>query len=220
MAFFTLSFSSFLAFLVVFFFFRAGIPCFFAFSPLFLPLFSSDGVKICDFWGVFPPFFCCQRLLFMDKRCFFLIFYGKKEKTGEFMLFFCVFFVFSRLLGLFSWCFLFVFFDFEGSGCFRVYFCAFFSFFGGIITFLSVLSLLRLLIFYRATKTAIFMQNNDEKQNIWKIVPVFSFSVFARAIFTWIFAFFAKIACKKYEHCYFHKIFFCFYCGNRLENLW
>lgn len=27
------------------------------------------------------------------------------------------------------------------------------------------------------------MQNNDEKQNIWKIVPVFSFSVFCSGYF-------------------------------------
>ena len=63
------------------------------------------------------------------------------------------------------------------------------------------------------------MQNNDEK-NIWKNVPVFLFSVFCSGYFYMNFCFFAKIACKKYEHRYFYKTFFCFYCENRLENLW
>lgn len=130
-----LSFGVFLAFLVVFFFLGRAFPVFCALPLFFLPLFSSGGVKICDFLGCLSSLFCGQRLLFMDKRCFFLIFYGKRRKRAKkqakfrrLHALFCVFFVFSRLFGLFSWCFWLVFFDFREkqvlSGVFlRLFLC-------------------------------------------------------------------------------------------------
>lgn len=126
-----------------FFAFLGGTFPVFALPPLFfLPLFSSGGVNICDF-GVSFLLFCCQRLLFMDKRCFFLIFYGKRRKRAKkqakfrrIHALFCVFFVFSRFFGLFSWCFLLVFFGFLRRNCAIERISAPFSlFFGGIIAF-------------------------------------------------------------------------------------
>lgn len=125
----------------------------------------------------------------------FLDFLRKKEKTGEktgeklgeisvnscsFLRFLCLLSVF----GLFSWCFLLVFFGFlRRNGAIERISAPFSLFLAELSPFLSVLSLLWLLLFWRATKTAIFKQNNDEKRNIWKIVPVFSFSVFCSGYF-------------------------------------
>ena len=96
-----------------FFAFWAGIPCFFALSPsAFCLFFLPVGLKFAIF-GCLSSFFCCHHLLFMDKRCFFLIFLRQKEKTdektGEISANSCSFFAFSLsslgFFGLFSWCF-------------------------------------------------------------------------------------------------------------------
>lgn len=165
----------------------------------------------------------------MDKRCFFLIFYGKKEKTGEknrqnfgeFMLFFA--FSLSSLgflpyfLGVFV-CFLWFSREAGAVGCIFAPFSLFFG--GGIAFFHPFFLFFEFLIFCRAKKRQFLSEIMMKNEIYGKLFLFFCFLFFARAIFTWIFAFFAKIACKKYEHCYFRKTFFCLYYENRLENLW
>lgn len=111
---------------------------------------------------------------------------GRKNRRnfGEFMLFFAFSLSSLGFLAYFLGVFLLVFFDFREkrvlSGVFlrlflffwrnyRLFICSFSS---------SVFDFLQ-----SNKKTAIFMQNNDEKQNIWKNVPVFPFSVFCSGYF-------------------------------------
>ena len=93
-------------------FWGGAFPAFCALPPLFLTLFSSGEVKICDFLVSFLRFLLSIPPFFMDNRCFSLIFYGKRRKQAKkqakfrrILALFCVFFVFSRFFGLFSWCF-------------------------------------------------------------------------------------------------------------------
>lgn len=143
---------------VRFFLFRAGIPCFFALSPSsFYLFFLSMGLKFAIFLCL-SSFFCCQRLLFVDKRCFFLIFYEKRRKQaknrqnfGEFVLFFAFSLSSLDFLAYFLGVFLLVFFDFRGKQVLSGVFLRLFLYFlAELSPFLSVLSLLRLLIFCRA----------------------------------------------------------------------
>lgn len=164
MAFFVLSFSGFLTFFGRFFFLGRAFPVFCALPLFFLPLFSSGGVKICDFLRCLSSFFCCQRLLFVNNRCFFLIFYGKRrkqaKKQAKFRRIHALFaFSLSSLgfLAYFLVVFLLVFFDFrEKQVLSGVFLRLFLYFLAKASPFLSVLSLLRLLIFCRATKNGNF----------------------------------------------------------------
>lgn len=143
MAFFVLSFGDFLAFWSFFLFLGRAFPVFFGSPPLFfLPLFSSDGVKNCDFLGCLTSFFCCLRLLFVDKRCFFLIFYEKRRKQaknrqnfGEFVLFFAFSLPSLGFLAYFLSVFLVVFFDFREKQVLSGVFLRLFLYFGEIIAF-------------------------------------------------------------------------------------
>lgn len=156
MAFFVLSFGGFLTFWVVFFAFGAGIPCFCALPLFFLPLFSSDGVKICDFWGVFPLFLLLTPAFYGWAMHFLAFFTAKGENRRKNRRNFGEFLLFLRFLCLLS-AFWLVFFDFwEERVLSGVFFAPFSLFFGEGIAFLSVLSLLRLLIFCRATKNGNF----------------------------------------------------------------
>lgn len=146
-----------------FFCFLGGHSLFFALSPSsFCLFFSSGGVKICDFLSVFPPFFAVNACFLWLTDAFSWFFYEKGENRrknrrnfGEFMLFFCVFFVFSQLFGLFSWCFLLVFFDFREKRVLSGVFLRLFLFFGGIIAFF---------ICFFSSSAFDFLQSNKKRQ--------------------------------------------------------
>ncbi len=100
-----------------FFFLGRAFPAFLRSPPLlFAAFFLLVGLKFAIF-GVSFLFFCCQRLLFMDKRCFFLIFYGKRRKQAKkqakfrrihalFLRFLCLLSAFWLIFLVFFACFL------------------------------------------------------------------------------------------------------------------
>lgn len=191
MAFFMLSFGSFLAFLVVFCL-LGGHSLFFCALPLFfLPLFSSDGVNICDFFGCRSSFFAVYACFLWISDAFSWFFYGKGENRrknrwnfGEFVLFFAFSLSSLGFLAYFLGVFRLFSLIFERSGCCRVYFAPFSLFFWRKYR-LFYLFFLFFDFWFSAEqqKTAIFKRNNDEKRNIWKIVPVFLFFVFCSGYF-------------------------------------
>ena len=122
----------------------------------------------------------------------FLDFFMEKRKTGEktgeisanscsFLRFLCLFAVFWFIFLVFFCSFSLVFEENRApSGGFL---CRFLYFFRGIAVFYLLFSFSDFWFSVRKTKTVIFKQNNDEKRNIWKIVPVFLFSVFCSGYF-------------------------------------
>lgn len=159
----------------------------------------------------------------------FLDFLRKKEKTGEktgeisakscsFLRFLCLLSAFWLIFLVFFVCFLWF---SRKAGVVGCIFAPFSLFWRNYRLFYLFFLFFGFLIFRRATEKRQFLSEIMMKNKIYgKLFLFFYFLFFARVIFTWIFAFFAKIACKKYEHCYFRKTFFCFYYENRLENLW
>lgn len=123
----------------------------------------------------------------------FLDFLRKKEKTGEktgeISANSCSFFAFSlSSLGFLAY-FLGVFclfsLIFERSRCCRMYFCAFFSFFGGIIAFFICSFSSSAFDFLQSNKKRQFLSGIMMKNKIYgKLFLFFHFLFFARAIFT------------------------------------
>lgn len=209
----------------VFCFLGGAFPVFAPF-PSFFASFSFRRSWNLRFLGVFPSFFAVNVYFLWITDAFSWFFYGKRENGrknrrnfGEFLLFFA--FSLSSLgflayfLGVFLVRFLWL---LRRIGRCRADFCAVFSIFSRYRRFLPALFLFWFLIFCAENKKRQNLSKTMMKNKIYGKLFLFScFLFFARAIFTWIFAFFAKIACKKYEYYYLYKSFFSFYRENRLE---
>ena len=218
-----LSFGSSLAFLTVFFGLWGGSFPVFCALPLYFWLFSSGEVKICDFLVSFL-LFCCQYPLFLWRTdAFSWFFCEKKGKQAKKQANSCSFFAFSLSPRGFLAYFLGVFCSFSlvlrRIGAIGRIFAPF-SLFFGVSPFFLLFFFSDFLIFCAENKKRQNLRKTMMKNEIYGKLFLFSyFLFFARSIFTWIFAFFAKIACKKYERHHSCIMFFSFYRENRLENL-